>query len=219
MGLRVRPYGPASTIVVVGRLVGTLEPARVMVAIAQTHSASATANTAPPIQPTGAAAGMNRKGTSHCNASPASTASAHAIGGWMMTLALSDVSLMAFALERFHIDRTQETAPAFLHCRIFGRKTGSHFSLKMLYPGFFPNDFTAASAARSPDSQAPPTVPQSVSCAASPANQMRSLTDSISTRRAGCPPGAAAEKAPSTQGSSFQWVAARRLIVLARSLP
>ena len=35
---------------------------------------------------------------------------------------------------------------------------------------------SAASAARSPDSQAPPTVPHSVSCAASPANQTRSLS-------------------------------------------
>src|SRR6202035_391341 len=62
-------------------------------------------------------------------------------------------------------------------------------------------------AARSPDAQAPPTVPHRVSCAASPANQIRSFTDSISTLRDGCPPGAAAEKAPMIQGSSFQWVA------------
>jgi hypothetical protein len=53
------------------------------------------------------------------------------------------------------------------------------------YPGLLPNDFTTASAARSPDSQAPPTVPHRVSCAASPANQMRSFTDSISTLRDG----------------------------------
>src|SRR5882762_7938152 len=76
-------------------LVGTLEPARVRVAIAQAASASAMANTAPPTQPAGAAAGMNGKGMSHCKASAASTASAHAIGGRMMTLAVSAVSLMA----------------------------------------------------------------------------------------------------------------------------
>src|SRR5713101_1923321 len=86
--------------VVVGMLVGTFEPARVMVAIAQTASASAMANTAPPTQPAGAAAGMNGKGMSHCKASAASTASAHAIGGRMMTLAVSAVSLMARLLNR-----------------------------------------------------------------------------------------------------------------------
>jgi hypothetical protein len=53
------------------------------------------ANTAPPTQPAGAAAGMNGKGVSHCKASAASTASAHAIGGRMTTLAVSAVSLMA----------------------------------------------------------------------------------------------------------------------------
>jgi hypothetical protein len=60
------------------------------------------------------------------------------------------------------------------------------------------------------DSQAPPPVPHSVSCAASPANQTQSFTESISTRRDGYLPGAAAEKAPSAQGSSFQRVARRR---------
>jgi hypothetical protein len=42
--------------VVVGRLVGTFEPARVMVAIAQATSASARANTIAPSQPSGTAA-------------------------------------------------------------------------------------------------------------------------------------------------------------------
>jgi hypothetical protein len=50
------------------------------------------ANTAPPTQPAGTAAGMNGKGMSHCRASAASTASAHAIGGRMMTLAVSAVA-------------------------------------------------------------------------------------------------------------------------------
>jgi hypothetical protein len=32
------------------------------------------------------------------------------------------------SLERFHIEPEKETALTFLHCRIFGRKTGVHFS-------------------------------------------------------------------------------------------
>src|SRR5882724_4593435 len=81
--------------VVVGRLVGTFEPALVMVAIAQANSASASTNTIPPIQPAGAEAGMNGNDTTHCRVSPTSTASAHAIGGRTMILAVSAVSLMA----------------------------------------------------------------------------------------------------------------------------
>src|ERR1700704_4242845 len=81
--------------VVVGRLVGTFEPALVMVAIAQANSASASTNTIPPTQPAGTEAGMNGKDTTHCRVSPASTASAHAIGGRIMTLAVSAMSLMA----------------------------------------------------------------------------------------------------------------------------
>src|SRR5262245_30057169 len=73
--------------VVVGRLVRTFEPARVMVAIAQANSASARANTIAPSQPAGIAAGMNGKGMSQLSASPASTATAHAIGGRIMTFA------------------------------------------------------------------------------------------------------------------------------------
>ena len=49
-------------------LVGTFEPARVMVAIAQANSASATTNTTPPSQPAGTEAGMNGKGTSQWSA-------------------------------------------------------------------------------------------------------------------------------------------------------
>ena len=50
------------------------------------------------------------------------------------------------------------------------------------YPCFRPNDLTTASASRSPDSQAPPTVPQSVSCARLPfdsgrVDQSRDLRD------------------------------------------
>src|SRR5712664_3413296 len=81
--------------VVVGMLVGTFEPALVMVAIAQANSASASTNTIPPTQPAGTEAGTNGQDMTHCRASPASTASAHAIGGRMMTLAVSGVSFMA----------------------------------------------------------------------------------------------------------------------------
>src|SRR5438270_2947834 len=77
MGLRVKRYGPVSTMVVVGRLVGTFEPARVMVEIAHATSASARANTTAPSQPADTAAGKNGKGMSQLSASPASTASAH----------------------------------------------------------------------------------------------------------------------------------------------
>src|SRR3954471_13037541 len=79
----------------VGTLVGTLEPARVMVTIAQANNASATTNTAPPSQPAGTAAGTNGKGISQSSAKAAMTASAHASGGRMTTCAVAAVSLMA----------------------------------------------------------------------------------------------------------------------------
>src|SRR6266511_4750495 len=82
-----------------------------------------------------------------------------------------------------------------------------------------PSSRTTASAARSPDSQAPPTVPQSVSCAASPAKKMRLLSGSIRILRDGCPPGDAAEKAPSMFGSSFHRVAWVRRTTLLTSAP
>src|SRR5262249_14749642 len=81
--------------VVVGRLVGTFEPARTMVAIAHAKSASARANTIAPSHPAGAVAGTNGKGSSQLSASPASTATAHAIGGRILTFAVSVVSAMA----------------------------------------------------------------------------------------------------------------------------
>src|SRR5260221_13220437 len=80
---------------VVGMWVGTCERAREWLATAQAASASAMANTAPPTQPAGAAAGMNGKGMSHCKANAASTASAHAIGGRIVTLAVSAGAPMA----------------------------------------------------------------------------------------------------------------------------
>src|SRR6476620_6724101 len=70
-----------------------------------------------------------------------------------------------------------------------------------------PIRFSAASAARSPESHAPSTVPHNVSCVASPA--MKTLPNgSASTRRDGWPPGAAADIAPSANGAAFQRVAA-----------
>src|SRR5215475_1364993 len=81
--------------VVVGRRVGTFEPARVMVKIAHANSATARANTIAPSQPADTAAGKNGKGISQLSASPASTAIAHAIGGRTMTFAVSAVSAMA----------------------------------------------------------------------------------------------------------------------------
>src|SRR4051812_34753346 len=79
----------------VGLLVGTLEPARVMVTIAQANNASATTNTAPPSQRAGTAAGRNGKGISQSSAKPAMTASAHASGGRMTTWAVAALSLLA----------------------------------------------------------------------------------------------------------------------------
>src|SRR5262249_36314265 len=81
--------------VVVGRLVGTFEPARVMVEIAHATTTSARANTIVPSPPVATAAGKKGNGMSHWSASPAGTASAHAIGGRTMTFAVSAVSAMA----------------------------------------------------------------------------------------------------------------------------
>src|SRR5215813_9283665 len=63
MGLRVKRYGPLSTMAVVGRLVGTFEPPLVMVTMAQARSASARTNTIAPSQPAARPAGRNGKGT------------------------------------------------------------------------------------------------------------------------------------------------------------
>src|SRR5262245_36682591 len=91
--------------VVVGVLVGTLEPARVMVTIAQANSASAAANTTPPAQPADTADGMNGSGMSQLSASPITTASAHAIGGRTTTWAVSGVAVMANSWTLAHADR------------------------------------------------------------------------------------------------------------------
>src|SRR5215471_12301929 len=95
MGLRVKRYGPLSTMVVVGRWVGTCEPALVIVTMAQANSASARTKTIAPNQPAGRLAGRNANGTSQLSASPAMTARPHASGGRTMTLAVSAVLSMA----------------------------------------------------------------------------------------------------------------------------
>jgi len=85
IGLRVKRYGPFSTMLAVGRFAGTLEPALVIVTMAQATSANARTNTIAPGQPAGRTAGRNGKGMSQLSASPAMTASPHASGGRMMT--------------------------------------------------------------------------------------------------------------------------------------
>src|SRR5262245_27014372 len=74
---------------VVGRLVGTFEPARVLVTIAQAASASASRKTSAPGQTGGRIFVMKGRGISQSSRMPAMMASAHAIGGRMMTLAVS----------------------------------------------------------------------------------------------------------------------------------
>src|SRR5215469_1103188 len=91
MGLRVTRYGPLSTIVVVGKLVGTFEPALVIVTKAQASNASARTNSIPPSQPTGKSAGRKCKRTSQLSASPARTESPQASGGRTVTRAVSAV--------------------------------------------------------------------------------------------------------------------------------
>src|SRR5215471_16774647 len=95
MGLRVKRYGPLSTMLVVGRLVGTFEPALVIVTMAQANSATARTNTIAPSQPAGRSAARNGKGTSQLSASPAMMASPHASGGRIITFAVSVVSAIA----------------------------------------------------------------------------------------------------------------------------
>src|SRR5262245_14226929 len=99
---------------VVGRLVGTFEPALVTVTIAQASSASARTTTVAPSQPAGRPAGRNRKGTSQPSASPATTASPQASGGRTMTCAVSAVSAMAglMVLSRHLADYTDTAVKA-----------------------------------------------------------------------------------------------------------
>src|SRR5829696_2020095 len=76
----------------------------------------------------------------------------------------------------------------------------------------------AASAARSPLSQAPSMVPHSVSWVASPARYMQPM-GSVKTFRNDCPPGPAADIAPSANGAAFQRVALDFFTAAAASLP
>src|SRR5580692_12543058 len=77
---------------------------------------------------------------------------------------------------------------------------------------------SAASAARSPLSQAPSTVPHRVSWVASPARNMQPI-GSVRIFRDGCPPGTADDIAPSAKGAAFQRVALDFLTAAAASLP
>src|SRR5689334_24586046 len=81
--------------VVVGRLVGTFEPALLMVTMAHANSASASTNTIAPTERAGTFAGRNGKGRSQSSASPAITARPHASGGRTMTPEVSAASSMA----------------------------------------------------------------------------------------------------------------------------
>src|SRR5229473_8323741 len=77
---------------------------------------------------------------------------------------------------------------------------------------------SAASAARSPLSQAPSTVPHSVSWVASPAMKMQPI-GSVRIFRDGWAPGAATDIAPSANGATSQRVALDFLTAAAASLP
>src|SRR5262249_4999355 len=105
--------------IVVGSLVCTLEPAPLIVAIAQASSASASANTIAPTQPAGTAAATNGRGISQSSATPASTAIAHAIGGRIKTFAVSVVLAMARLLHfaPLRCEGSEDYAPPSLHTR------------------------------------------------------------------------------------------------------
>src|SRR5258707_4267091 len=77
---------------------------------------------------------------------------------------------------------------------------------------------SAASAARSPLSQARSMLPHNVSWVASPAKYMQP-TGSDSAFRDACPPGPAADIAPSANGAAFQRVALDFFTAAAVSLP
>src|SRR5216683_7383671 len=81
--------------VMAGWLVGTFEPARVMVATAQTKSASASRKTTVPSQAAGIKDDTNGKGCSQLSVNPDSAAITQAIGGRIMTPAVSVGSAIA----------------------------------------------------------------------------------------------------------------------------
>src|SRR5512138_132921 len=134
MGFRVKRYGPLSTIVVVGRLVGTFEPALVIVTTAQTPSASARTTTIAPSQPAGVPAGRNGNGTSQPSARPATIASPHAIGGRMMARAVSAVpSLLILPPKRLgHEAARIASCSRFADAAAFFAPNRNSFRRKML---------------------------------------------------------------------------------------
>src|SRR5436305_9575100 len=95
MGLRVKRYGPLATIVLLGKLVGTFEPPRVIVVTAQANSTRASANTMPPSQAADTVAGTKRNGKSQPRAMPTAALMAQASGGRTRTWAVSTVPLVS----------------------------------------------------------------------------------------------------------------------------
>lgn len=93
--MREKRYGPVATMAVVGVSVGTFEPARLMVAIAEAKRTNANANTIAPNQAAGTRAGRKGRGLSQPRASPTTTAKGHALVGLTMTLAVSAASATA----------------------------------------------------------------------------------------------------------------------------
>ena len=89
--------------------------------------------------------------------------------------------------------------------RALGRRGGASCT-----PSLLRADTRLRVGARSPDSQAPPTVPNSVSCAASPAKKMRSRIGSIRMRREGWRRAPPPRKRPSRKAS----IQLRRLAAL-----
>src|SRR6202035_1644290 len=98
--------------------------------------------------------------------------------------------------------------------RRFGTGAGAAGSVSLSAPILR----SAASAARSPLSQAPSTVPHRVSWVASPARNMQPI-GSLRIFRDGWPPGAATDIAPSANGAEFHRVALDFLIAAVASLP
>src|SRR5205807_4376461 len=99
--------------------------------------------------------------------------------------------------------------------RCFGTRAGAGAGSLSLSAPIFRN---AASAARSPLSHAPSTVPHSVSWVASPARNMQPI-GSLRIFRDGWPPGMADDIAPSANGAEFHRVALDFLTAAATTLP
>src|SRR6516162_8236902 len=129
MGFRVKRYGPFSTMVVVGSLEGTFEPALVIVTMAQANSTNAMTNTIAPSPPAGRSAGRNGKGTSQLSASPAMTTSpprkrrpnnhlsgvCRLIHSWTVTLRSLSRASCRLAYHRRVGDFVVRRKPPFMH--------------------------------------------------------------------------------------------------------